>query len=240
MKSLTIEQLAEQLGGKLWIKGDMKRIYLDRGYNTKKMSTKTYVYQREDGTFGVSCYIDCPSQHPSWIESQKQEVIDGVESDIEEALADTYYLIIDDSTGGYINDNGKEVALNHIYSSDRFLNQSAAEKYISKELGKGYSVKSLDRDEFEKEVERLDVIEEEKRIQDVINNPQSQPVNIQATVPTVTINTDTPDYGVGVKVIHARFGNEIITAESDKIAVVNFESVGEKQLLKAYAKLEKI
>ena len=86
MKSLTIEQLAEQLGGKLWIKGDMKRIYLDRGYNTKKMSTKTYVYQREDGTFGVSCYIDCPSQAYNWIKSQQDKVIEGVESRIEASI----------------------------------------------------------------------------------------------------------------------------------------------------------
>lgn len=85
MKNLTIEQLAEKLGGKLWIKGDLKRIYLDRGYNTKKMSTKTYVYQREDGTFGVKCSIDCPSQAFQWIESQENEVVESVKLSIERA-----------------------------------------------------------------------------------------------------------------------------------------------------------
>lgn len=83
---ISLEQLAEKLGGKLWIKGELKRIYLDRGYNTKKMSTKTYIYQREDGSFGVSCYIDCPSQDYNWIKSQQQQVIDGVMEDIEAAL----------------------------------------------------------------------------------------------------------------------------------------------------------
>lgn len=82
---ISLEQLAEKLGGKLWIKGDLTRIYLDRGYNTKKMSTKTYAYQNEDGEFKVSCYIDCPSQAYQWIQSQQQEVIDGVMEDIEAA-----------------------------------------------------------------------------------------------------------------------------------------------------------
>ena len=86
MKSLTIEQLAEQLGGKLWIKGDMKRIYLDRGYNTKKMSTKTYVYQREDGTYAVKCNIDCPAQHPNWIEKEESEIIESLSNRIAEII----------------------------------------------------------------------------------------------------------------------------------------------------------
>ena len=81
---ITLESLAQALNGKLWIKGDMKRIYLDRGYNTKKMSTKTYVYQREDGTFGISCYIDCPSQSFAWIKSQQEEIIDLIIAEIKE------------------------------------------------------------------------------------------------------------------------------------------------------------
>jgi hypothetical protein len=85
-QKMTLEILAEKLNGKVWIKGDMKRVYLDRGYNTKKMSTKTYIYQKEDGTFGVSCYIECPSQPLSWIKSQQVETINAVMSEIEEVL----------------------------------------------------------------------------------------------------------------------------------------------------------
>lgn len=81
----TIEQLAELLGGKLWTKGDLKRIYLDRGHNTKKMSTKTYVYEY-NGEFKVKCVIDCPSQHGAWIESQEKEVVDSVLGHIEQVL----------------------------------------------------------------------------------------------------------------------------------------------------------
>ena len=86
MKNVTVEQLAERLGGKVWTKNGMTRIYLERGYNTKKMTTKTYVFLREDGSWGVNCYIDCPSQHLSWIESQKNEVVSSVEASIERAI----------------------------------------------------------------------------------------------------------------------------------------------------------
>jgi hypothetical protein len=85
MTTITLEQLAEKLNGKLWIKGDMKRVYLDRGYNTKKMSTKTYVFEK-DGQFIVSCYIECPSQPFTWIKAQQQEVVASIESEIEEAI----------------------------------------------------------------------------------------------------------------------------------------------------------
>lgn len=74
IKTTPIELLAEKLGGNLWVKGDLKRIYLDEGYNTKKMSTKTYVYQIADQTYKVKCNIDCPGQNDNWIISQQQEV----------------------------------------------------------------------------------------------------------------------------------------------------------------------
>lgn len=82
MKALTIEQLAEKLNGKLWIKGDLKRIYLERGYNTKKMSTKTWVEQQGD-SFVVKCFVECPSQPWQWCKSQQEEVIQSVENQIE-------------------------------------------------------------------------------------------------------------------------------------------------------------
>jgi hypothetical protein len=86
--AITLETLAAALNGKLWEKGDIRRIYIDRGYNTKKMTTKTYVYQREDGSFGVSCYIECPSQPFAWIKSQQQDIIDSVMEEIEEFKAE--------------------------------------------------------------------------------------------------------------------------------------------------------
>lgn len=78
----TLEQLNDKLNGKLWEKLGKKRIYLDEGYNTKKMKTTTYVEQTETGSFIVKCFIDCPSQDWNWIKSQQEQVIESVESRI--------------------------------------------------------------------------------------------------------------------------------------------------------------
>lgn len=82
-KNVTIEQLAEKLGKTVWSKGELKRIYLNNvGYNTKKMSTKAFIYEK-DGDFRVSVNIDCPSQAYQWIESQEKEVRESILSNIE-------------------------------------------------------------------------------------------------------------------------------------------------------------
>jgi|GEM_PF-4636837 len=84
---ITIEQLAEKLDKTVWSAGNLKRIYLnDAGYNTKKMKTKTFIFQNEKGEFKVNCKIDCQSQPDSWIDSQEQEVRDSVFSKIEQAI----------------------------------------------------------------------------------------------------------------------------------------------------------
>ena len=80
-QQLTIEQLAERMNRTVWSKGDLKRIYLNGvGYNTKKMSTKAYIYQAQDGIFKVWLKIECPSQHSSWITSQEDKVREGEET----------------------------------------------------------------------------------------------------------------------------------------------------------------
>jgi len=85
-QNVTLEQLAEKLGYTVWSKDDLKRIYLnDEGYNTKKMSTKTFIFEK-DGEFIVSCRIDCPSQAIQWIDSQEQEIKDSVYKRIERAI----------------------------------------------------------------------------------------------------------------------------------------------------------
>lgn len=83
MKTLT--ELNEKLKGKMWSKNGIERIYLDRGHNTKKMKTTTYVELKDD-EFVVKCFIDCPSQDWNWIKSQQEQVIEGVEEDIETIL----------------------------------------------------------------------------------------------------------------------------------------------------------
>lgn len=85
-KNVTLEQLAERFNQTVWVKGDLKRIYLnDEGYNTKKMSTKTFIFEK-DGEFIVSCRIECPSQPYQWIQSQEEEVKEGVYSKIEDYI----------------------------------------------------------------------------------------------------------------------------------------------------------
>jgi len=81
MKNITLEQLAEKLNGKFWTKGELKRVYIERGYNTKKMSTKTYVHE-VNGNFKVNVYIDCQSQGYNWIKSQQEQIIESVENEI--------------------------------------------------------------------------------------------------------------------------------------------------------------
>ncbi|MDR1883058.1 MAG: hypothetical protein LBR26_09820 [Prevotella sp.] len=84
---VTIEQLAEKMGQTVWQKESLKRIYLNNaGYNTKKMSTKAFIFQKDD-EFCVSVRVECPSQPYSWIKSQEIEVRESVESEIEEALS---------------------------------------------------------------------------------------------------------------------------------------------------------
>lgn len=84
--SISLQELSEKLNGKYWEKGDKKRIYLDRGHNTKKMSTKTFVWQNESGDFHVSCYIECPSQAWQWIQSQQEQIIESVNEDIDQTI----------------------------------------------------------------------------------------------------------------------------------------------------------
>ncbi len=95
MKSIiTLQELATKLNGKFWSKEGKERVYIDRGYNTKKMSTKTYVEIRND-EFVVRCFIDCPSQSDNWIESQQNEVIENVENEILEIIELSKVELID-------------------------------------------------------------------------------------------------------------------------------------------------
>jgi hypothetical protein len=232
MKTITIEQLAEKINGKLWTKGEMKRIYVDAGYNTKKMTTKTYIYQREDGTFGVSCYIDCPSQAWQWIKSQQEEVIEGVERQIANAISDTAYLMTN-KEGVVVNSSNEPVALNY---AEYFYNEDQAIKELDNcPAYHGYT--TMPKDEFEAEVTRLDEIEMEANRQKQAANPAPTPATTSTGLKIE--NTDTPFYGVGAKVKHGKFGEGEVLAESNGIVEIKFASET-KQLLKAYAKLEKL
>lgn len=109
---ITIEDLAVKLNGKMWTKGDLKRIYLDRGYNTKKMSTKTYVEETSEGNFNVKCFVECPSQDYNWCKSQANQVIDSVDNQINEILVKNSLKVLEVTQGktsinAYVSKNGE-------------------------------------------------------------------------------------------------------------------------------------
>lgn len=125
-QTISLEQLAEKLGGNLWVKGDLKRIYLDEGHNTKKMSTKTFVWQDEDGQFKVSCKVECPSQPWQWCKSQEDDIKKSVYRQIESELSDTAFIMTNEA-GVPVNSNGKPVGLNE---SEYFYTEKEALKEI--------------------------------------------------------------------------------------------------------------
>lgn len=213
---VTIEQLAEKLGKQVWSKGDLKRIYLnDAGYNTKKMSTKTFIFQNETGEFKVSCRIECPSQTYQWIDSQEQEVKDSIYRDVEQALklmeiTLVEYKVLEEKAEVmvYIRKGENEPVW---YTEERFY------------------------DEFGKYPESVFI--EIPRIV-AAPAPAAQVANtIPAEKPAIR-NTTTPQFGVGTRVTNPRFGHGTVTAEADDTIEIKFDIDGPKRLLKKFAKIE--
>lgn len=175
MQKLSLEQLAEKLNGNLWVKGDLKRVYLDKGWNTKKMSTKTYV-EEVNGEFVVKCFIDCPSQPWNWIKSQQEEVIESVERQIQEIISEFVYLVMD-AEGNYYDNNGNKTSLNEIYS-DYYYHQNEADQIVEqygfvKDGEFNLKVVVMDRSEFEAEIERLEEIERNMSISEKLKRGDS-------------------------------------------------------------------
>lgn len=141
----SLQQLADKLGKTVWTKGDMQRIYMNEaGWNTKKMSTKTYIYQRENGSFGVSCFIECPSQPFAWIKSQQEEVIASIESMIEKAFSETVFLLTN-KEGKVCNYKGEQIEL---CDANAFFTEKEAKEEIDNCLNY-YGYIPMNRNEFE-------------------------------------------------------------------------------------------
>ncbi len=129
---ITIEQLAEKLNGKVWVKGDLKRIYLNRGYNTKKMSTKTHIEEVNE-EFVVKCFVECPSQDYNWCKSQANQVIEQVNEEIKEHLANEYFYVVN-SKNEVINDCRKVQDLKDLYvDGGLYLYREEAQNFIDLE-----------------------------------------------------------------------------------------------------------
>jgi len=216
---VTIEQLAEKLNRTVWVKGDLKRIYLnDAGWNTKKMSTKTYIFQNENGEFKVSCRIECPSQPYQWIQSQEEEVKEGIYKDIEHALALMEISLVEFK----VLEEKPEVMV-----------------YIRKNDNEpSWYTESIFYDEFGTYPEN--VFPEIPRIVPVAAPVDAPVVNaIPAEKPAVK-NTETPEFGIGTRVTNPRFGHGTVTAEAAETIEIKFDIDGPKRLLKKFAKIERL
>lgn len=212
----TIEQLAEKLNKTVWVRGDLKRIYLNEGFNTKKMSTKTYIYEK-DGDFHVSCNIECPSQPWQWIKSQQDEVKESVYQNIEFALKRIEAKLIDFK----IIESDRQV--------DTLISYKDEEKWYK-----------------ESEFYDFFGCYPEKLFTEIPKFPPLEPVAIESTDIKLKPeksqkikNSEVKEIGVNSKVTSPIFGIGIVISEDlDKIEI-DFETAGKKYLMKKFAKLEK-
>ena len=136
----------------------MKRIYLnDEGYNTKKMSTKAYIWQNENGEFKVSVYIECYSQSINWIKSQEEEVRKSIEKKIEKAIADTYYIPTRKADGKVFDEGTIEDRDEFMLYPDVYLTAEAAIESLKSEDEnvEDYDIVAINREEAEAESDAL-------------------------------------------------------------------------------------
>ena len=255
---ISIEELAVKLNGKMWVKDELKRIYLDRGYNTKKMSTKTYVFEKE-GKFIVSCEIDCPSQNYNWIDSQEEQVKESVYQQIEEIIELSKIELVEarltsDETEVEVrisyNGNEEVEFLSETKFDERFNqypqsvfeNLPKTKTQIHNEFKADLKRKLTGKSEFEKKniafeaMKQTTDIELKKYCEDMfayyaeISKEGIENANIDLPqIKEVSI------LGSGKKVKHPRFGVGEIIAETDEKATVLFQECGEKILLKSFA-----
>lgn len=125
---LSFEKLAEKLNGKVWVKGDLKRIYLnDAGYNTKKMSTKAFIFQTEEGEYKVSVCVECPSQPWQWCKSQEDKVRESIEERIREITAKTVYVIVN-SKGLPLDESNNPISFSETHRYEVFYSKIEADE----------------------------------------------------------------------------------------------------------------
>lgn len=155
--TISLQELATKLNGKFWSKEGKERVYLDRGYNTKKMSTSTYVEQSENGLFVVKCFVKCDSQDYNWCESQANQVIESVENQIKEALATEYFYVVNEETNQAIDDCQTAKPLADLYiGGGLYLREGFAKNFIKREDIEGFKVMSISRSDYESlEVESI-------------------------------------------------------------------------------------
>ena len=237
-QGITLEQLAEKLNKSVWEKGDLKRIYLnDAGYNTKKMSTKTFIYEK-DGEFVVSCRIDCPSQPYQWISSQEEEVKGSIYEDIEKAIeqltSTTIYCLVNPD-GEYVDEFDKVVRIDQLYDGDFFYTEEKALKSLEeRNESLSLTIKEFDKEKFLSTQDDCGKIVEKNKIK---NEPlKEEPLIIEKQEEKKEFISS---FEIGAKYEHSRFGMGICKSEDENKVWMDF-SGEEKMLLKKFAPLKKV
>jgi hypothetical protein len=154
MKTISIEVLAEKINGKIWQKENITRIYVNAGFNTKKMSTKAFIYQLEDGTYKVSCSIYCPSQPMSWVKSQEEKTIESISEEILEIIEEFGFELeapaapIEEVKGYYMKWHEVKVAVNG-YGKMEMRKRQKVHTYVGSKLGAPKGFVELSDEHFE-------------------------------------------------------------------------------------------
>lgn len=154
----TLKQIAQKLqNSNYWEKGNLKRVYLDRGHNTKKMTTKTFIWQDENGEFKVSCRIECSSQPYEWISSQENDIKKNVNKEIEDALATDYHFAKKKGTELYFQ-YGKLVDYTEVIQGELYPTEGRllAEMDNCTETPQEYEFIAISRENIEQEKKELE------------------------------------------------------------------------------------
>lgn len=81
--NMTLEQIAEAIGEKVW---NGQRIYVRRaGYNTKKMKTTAYIY-KVDTEVRFSAFVQCDAQGAVWCQQRADEARAEMEQMVQDTL----------------------------------------------------------------------------------------------------------------------------------------------------------
>ena len=239
--NITLKELSKKINGNYWEKGELQRIYLERGHNTKKMSTKTFVWQNENKDFIVSCNVSCDNQPYQWTDSQEEQIKEQVYEEIQEILAENVYFFLN-KNGDIIDVNESNTAINDLGSSDYFFSKEKAEEVHEEEyLSEDITIKEMNKEEFTALVEKLDKIyfdnaakereiakKEEAKKPKVITE-KKQPESVIETI------------GEGKKVSHIKFGVGVILSETETKVEIDFGAeYGIKSLLKQFANLTRL
>lgn len=240
MEATTLKQLAEVLDGNYWEKGNLKRVYLDRGYNTKKMSTKTFVFQDENGEFKVSCKVDCPSQPWEWCNSQEEQIKKSVQREIEDATATEYYFAKKKTTELYFSSFGdvsyeKAIDYEAFYSSEQ---QLLDEMDNCAEVPEHYDFITIDKAKVDADVKKcLDEYANKQKAKQAETEKSSEKEQPKKKV--IQTERKLREFTVGDIYTNPAFGNCLVTNQDDTYVHIQIQKTGEmKKLLRRFAKLD--